>query len=61
MGFRWVGQAESLENFRIFSGILMEITIQIRLPTKTVGKTSIPFPLPFPEDITVSISTTVGY
>jgi hypothetical protein len=38
IGFRWVGLAEPLGNFRILFGILTEITIQIWLPIKRSEK-----------------------
>ena len=48
MGFQWVELAEPLGNFRNF-----DRNYRTNMVTdKTVGKTSIPFPLPFPEDIT---------
>jgi hypothetical protein len=34
MGFRWVGLADLLGNFRNFFIILMEVIVQIRLPAK---------------------------
>jgi hypothetical protein len=57
MGFQWVGLVEPLGNFRNFDGNYGTNTVT----DKTVGKTSISFSLLFPEDITVSIFTTVGY
>jgi hypothetical protein len=54
IGFRWVGLARPLENFRNFDG-----NYRTNLVTdKTIGKTSILFSLPFLEDIAIFISDT---
>lgn len=63
MGFWWVGLVGSLDYFGIF---FIKITGQLRLQTntatdKTVGKTSILFPLSFLEDIAVFIFDTDNY
>ena len=55
--FQCVGLAEPLGNFWNFDRNYHTNTVT----DKTDGKTSIPCPLPFPKDITVSISTNVGY